>query len=63
MTEKVRAAILSRLDFVEADREAVRRASSVLALPHNLYAGMKMSYRSADEIWKLVGSDDAGFDW
>ena len=63
ITAKVRAAILSRLDFVEQDREAVRRALSFLALPHNLYAATKMSYRSADAIWQAAGSQDRGFDW
>ena len=63
VTAKVRAAILSRFDYVEADREAVRRALYLLALPHNVYAATKLSYRSADAIWQAVGSDDRGFDW
>ncbi len=63
VTARVRAAILSRLDFVEQDREAVRRAFHLLSLPQNLYAGTKMAYRSADAIWARLGSDDAGFDW
>ena len=63
VTAKVRAAILSRIDFVAEDREAVRRALHFLGLPHNLYAATKMSYRSADAIWTAVGSEDQGFDW
>ena len=63
ITAKVRAAILSRLAFMEADREAVRRAASTLALPHNLFAATKLAYQSADAIWRAVGSDDQGFDW
>ena len=63
ITAKVRAAILSRIDYVDKDREAVRRALHFLSLPQNLYAGTKMSYRSADAIWLAVGSKDQGFDW
>ena len=63
ITAKVRAAILSRFDFMQPDREAVRRALHTLSLPQNLYAATKMSYRSADAIWQAVGSNDQGFDW
>ena len=63
VTAKVRAAILSRFAYVAKDREAVRRALHFLALPTNLYAATKMSYRSADAIWSVVGSEDQGFDW
>ena len=63
VTAKVRAAILSRFDYVAEDREAVRRALHFLALPQHVYAGTKLSYRSADAIWAAVGSDDQGFDW
>ncbi len=63
VTARVRAAILSRFDFVEQDREAVRRALHLLSLPPNLYAGTKMAYRSADAIWTRLGFDDSGLDW
>lgn len=63
ITAKVRAAILSRIDYVAEDREAVRRALHFLSLPHHIYAATKMSYRSADAIWLAVGSQDQGFDW
>ena len=63
VTAKVRAAILSRLAFMEGDREAVRRAASTLAMPHNLFAATKLAYQSADAIWLAVGSQDKGFDW
>lgn len=63
ITAKVRAAILSRFDHMEPDREAVRRALHTLSLPQNLYAATKMSYRSSDAIWQAVGSHDQGFDW
>lgn len=59
----IKAAILSRLDYVKNDREAVRRALSVAALPNNLYGSMKRDYRTADAMWQLVGSNDQGFDW
>ena len=63
ISAKVRAAILSRFDYVWHDREAVRRGVNFLSLPPNLYAATKMSYRSADAIWTAVGSYDRGFDW
>ena len=63
VTSRVRAAILSRLDYVEEDREAVRRAIQTLCLPQNLYAATKMAYRSADTIWIRLGFSDTGLNW
>ena len=63
ITVKIRAAILSRLAFMDDDREAVRRAASTLALPPNLLASTRLAYQSADAIWRAAGSDDQGFDW
>ena len=62
-TSRVKAAILSRLDYVEKDRESVRRALQFVSLPQHVYAATKISYRSADAIWEAVGSQDVGFDW
>ena len=56
---KVRARITTlveaRLDAVAPDREALRRALAVLALPQNLPAAARLAWRTVDRIWRLAG--------
>ena len=53
--KRIRAAILKRLDIVRPHREALRRALAVLAMPRNLPLAAKLSWRSADAMWRLAG--------
>jgi ubiquinone biosynthesis protein COQ9 len=56
---KIRARIIAlmeaRLDIVAGDREALRRALAILAMPHNAARGAKLGWRSADRMWRLAG--------
>ncbi|GEO80168.1 COQ9 family protein [Pararhodospirillum oryzae] len=53
--EKVRLAIRLRLERWAGDREAVRRAAAVLALPTNAAASVRSLYRTADCLWQVAG--------
>lgn len=53
--ERVAAGVRLRLIQVEPHREAVRRALSFCALPHNAALGLKCLYRTVDAIWYAAG--------
>lgn len=58
-TMKIRARITAlveaRLAIVEPNREALRRAFAILALPQNLSTGAKLGWGAADAIWRAAG--------
>ena len=59
--ERIRSLILFRLELVLPQREALRRALAVLAMPQNLAAGIKLGWRSADRIWRVAGDTATDF--
>ncbi|WP_414901098.1 COQ9 family protein [Sphingomonas flavalba] len=59
--ERIRALVIARLDAVAGEREALRRAIAVLALPANIPAATRISWRTADRIWRLAGDTAADF--
>ncbi len=59
--ERIRDLILFRLEAIQPEREALRRAFAVLALPGNVAASARLAWRSADRIWRLAGDDATDF--
>lgn len=59
--DRFRTAILARLEQATPDREAVRKASVVLALPTNARRAAAIAWRSADSIWRAIGDTSTGF--
>lgn len=53
--EKITALVLSRLEQAAPDREALRRALAVLAMPQNAATGARLGWRAADRMWRLAG--------
>ncbi|MBK9009360.1 COQ9 family protein [Novosphingobium sp.] len=53
--ERIRALVQFRLDAVEANKEALRRALAIMAMPQNVPAALKLGWRSADLMWRLAG--------
>ena len=53
--ERIRTLVAFRLEAVEHIDEAVRRAMSVMAMPHNARRSLKLGWRSADIMWRLAG--------
>lgn len=53
--EKITALVEARLEIAAPDREALRRALSVLALPQNVPAAAKLGWRTADLMWRMAG--------
>jgi ubiquinone biosynthesis protein COQ9 len=53
--ERIRTLVWERLLIQEPAKEAIRRALSILAMPQNLGAAARLSWRSADVMWRLAG--------
>lgn len=53
--ERITALITGRLELLAQDREALRRALAILAMPQNLVAGASLGWRAADAMWRLAG--------
>jgi ubiquinone biosynthesis protein COQ9 len=60
--EKVAHAIRARLDAV-ADKEAVRRGAALFALPHMAAEGARLTWGTADAIWRALGDTSEDFNW
>lgn len=61
--ERIAIAVKSRFECLAPHREAVRRGSAFLANPLHLSAGMKMLYRTVDEIWYWAGDQSTDFNF
>lgn len=59
--ERIRALVWKRLEIMGPAREAVRHALSILAMPQNLPRGLRISWRTADRMWRLAGDTSTDF--
>ena len=59
--ERIRALLLFRLETIAPQREALRRALAVLAMPRNAPEAARLAWRSADRIWRLAGDTATDF--
>ena len=55
MRERIRRGVEARLDAAEPDAPAVRRWAGFLALPQNLPLALRLTWESADRIWRWAG--------
>jgi ubiquinone biosynthesis protein COQ9 len=58
---KIRALIWRRLEIMGPAREAVRRALAILAMPRNLPLALRISWRTADLMWRIAGDTSTDF--
>lgn len=58
---RITALIEARLAAVAPDREALRRALSVLALPQNLARAARLAWRTADLMWRRAGDTSVDY--
>ncbi len=59
--ERITALVWARIEIVAPDREALRRAQAVLAMPQNLAAAARMGWRAVDLLWRLAGDKATDF--
>jgi len=53
--QRITALVEARLAVLAPEREALRRARAVLALPNNVARAAKLGWRSVDRMWRLAG--------
>ncbi len=59
--EKIRSLVWHRLELMGPAREAVRRGLAILAMPQNLPRAARISWRSADLMWRMAGDNSTDF--
>lgn len=53
--ERITALVEARLAAVAGEREALRRALAILAMPQNVARAAKLGWRTVDLMWRLAG--------
>ncbi|MFC3173751.1 COQ9 family protein [Novosphingobium bradum] len=59
--ERIRSLVQFRLDALAGREEALRRALSIMAMPQNAARAARLSWASADAMWRLAGDTAADF--
>ncbi len=59
--ERITALIATRLDIMAPDREGLRRAQGIMAMPQNLATTARIGWRTADRMWRLAGDTATDF--
>jgi len=59
--EMIRALIWRRLEIMGPAREAVRRGLAILAMPQNVPLALRISWRTADLMWRIAGDTSTDF--
>lgn len=53
--ERIRTLVQFRLDAIAGQKEALRRALAIMAMPQNATRALKLGWSSADVMWRLAG--------
>jgi ubiquinone biosynthesis protein COQ9 len=59
--QRITSLLATRLDIMAPDREALRRAMAVMAMPQNLPKAARIGWRTADRMWRLAGDTATDF--
>lgn len=59
--DRITILLATRLEIMNPDREALRRAMAVMAMPQNIVRGTKVGWRSADRMWRMAGDTASDF--
>lgn len=59
--ERIRSLVQFRLDRLAGREEALRRALAIMAMPQNARRTARLSWRSADAMWRVAGDTAADF--
>jgi ubiquinone biosynthesis protein COQ9 len=61
--ERITTAVRVKLDLMEPNREAVRKAIALLSLPFYVNRSLRLLYETVDSIWYEVGDDSTDFNF
>ncbi len=59
--QRITALLATRMDIMAPDREALRRAMAIMAMPQNVAQAAKIGWRTADRNWRLAGDTATDF--
>lgn len=59
--QRITALIEARLALIAHDREALRRAMAVMAMPQNSAKAARLGWRAADVMWRAAGDSATDF--
>lgn len=59
--DRITILLVTRLEIMNPDREALRRAMAIMAMPQNIVRGTKVGWRSADRMWRMAGDTASDF--
>ena len=54
---RITTLVETRLTLLGRDREALRRAQAVMAMPRNAAAAARLGWRAADVMWRAAGDE------
>lgn len=58
---RIAAMITTRLEIMAPNKDALRRAMAIMAMPQNFLKSSRIGWRSADRMWRLAGDDSSDF--
>ncbi len=58
---KITALVATRLEIMNPNKEALRRAMAIMAMPGNVLRTAKIGWHSADRMWRLAGDTATDF--
>ncbi|MXU66813.1 COQ9 family protein [Oceanomicrobium pacificus] len=61
--DRVAYGVRHRLELIEGDKEIVRRAAALFALPQNAADGTALVWNTADVIWSALGDTSQDVNW
>src|SRR3954454_444027 len=53
--ERIAELVMFRLELVQPQKEALRRALAILAQPQTLPLAARLGWRAADRMWRIAG--------
>ena len=59
--DKIRSLVWRRLEIMGPAREAVRRGLAILAMPQDVPLALRISWRTADLMWRIAGDTSTDF--
>jgi ubiquinone biosynthesis protein COQ9 len=61
--DRIKTAVMTRLDIIRPNKEAARRAAAFLTLPPNAGLGTRLVWRTVDLMWRAVGDTATDFNF
>jgi ubiquinone biosynthesis protein COQ9 len=59
--DRIRELVMFRIEAIDPNKEALRRAAAILAQPQNLPLAARLGWRAADRMWRIAGDRATDF--